>query len=128
MADIKALLGDLQSNTDGITLAAFADISAGMVLASASGEKTQQEILDRLCAEARNLLGTKGAQALELVAGETTPPEFGYVWHNTAAHVFVASSAEPDEAIICVVDPTLAPQPIVDAAKDVLAKIADGNE
>ena len=55
--DIKDHLENFRAENAKVTLAAFADVEAGMVLAASGATKPAQETLDKLCAEAQSLLG-----------------------------------------------------------------------
>ncbi len=83
-------------------MAAFADLSASLVLDSSAEQRLPQERLDALCARARSLLGPDISGNAEGVIGG--PVARAVTSFSEGLLVMVRSASDPNEALICVCD------------------------
>lgn len=87
-------------------LAAFADLSTGMVLSTSTDMPVAQERLDRLCATAVELLDGESAARVSRATGKQNA---GWLSHAMTIDggeigVFVRSGKEPRDALCCLCD------------------------
>ncbi|MEM6635178.1 MAG: hypothetical protein AAF667_04735 [Pseudomonadota bacterium] len=70
-------LSELRADFPSCEIAAFADLSSGMILSVSADKKLPQELLDAFCAEAVSALGeTEASDSLPAVAVRATPQGF----------------------------------------------------
>lgn len=126
IVDIKDHLESFRAENAKVTLAAFADVEAGMVLAASGATKPAQETLDKLCAEAQSLLGDEAQQMLAAVS-DVSQSGYGLAWHGAHFHVFLASPVEPGEALILIMPAPGDPFSVLEAAHGLLATVGQGD-
>lgn len=103
---IAARLEELRRDHPGCRLAAFADLSAGMILASSADPVPPQERLDRLCTAATELLAGESAARMAEVcnAGKGGWPTHAIAIDGAEINLFLRSEHEPSDALCCIVD------------------------
>lgn len=125
VVDIRDQLEKLRAENATISLAAFADVEAGMVLSYSAAAKPAQETLDRLCGEAQGFLSSDAQRSMQSVA-EQAETGFGLAWHGAQLHLFLGSENDPSEALLLVMAAPCDPMPALAAARAVLAGIGQG--
>ena len=121
---IHSRLDDLRTRYSGCTVAAFADLSTGMVLASSTMRPTGQETLDALCRVALRLFapgmpdGLKGADASD--AGGA--PWYAITGFRGSLACFVKSPVLAEEAICLVGEDPAEIMELAVAARELLCE------
>ncbi len=94
-------LNALQDGFADCQIAAYVDLSARMVLSSASKLAVPQEKLDMLCDKAAAVLADRDAAGV--ISNDTAQPlQRAIILLGDTVHVFHRSPADPDEALCCV--------------------------
>ena len=121
MANINGLLQTVLSEAPDLRLVAFADLAAGMVLASKSHQKVTQETLDQLCNEARAFLSSDANNLLHKMNERSDAAQMGLAWHGECSHIFIGSPSDPTEALLIVAENPANPMAIAQAGKAIFS-------
>lgn len=93
-------------------VAAYADITTGVVYVSGGSSKAPREALNELCADAALSLGMPDAPA---IGAETCNISLKLVEH--AVFVFVRMQEDPGDALLCMCRPEIDVVPFVGAVR-----------
>lgn len=98
---IQDRLSELRTRFEGCEIAAFADLSTQMVLASSAGKGVPQEQLDTLCAEACEALLSNASDVVKSAfsAPQNAAISYSVVPRQGYNRVYVTSPETPEEAI-----------------------------
>jgi len=102
---------------------AFADLSIGMVLVTAGPENLSREALDRLCAEAGVTLGQDEVGQLG-----AKPAMSSISATPTDTKVFLRSSEEPNDALLCLCAPDVEVGGFLEKAEACLSAVSEGEQ
>ena len=123
-------LGALADSGSGCEIAAFTDLSSGMVLATSGTVSRPRELMDALAAEAVMLLdGAASPGILAALGGaETGRLDEAVVTGPGHTHVFVRAPDEPTEALALICRPDAPVAPLIAAARAFFATGTHGGE
>jgi hypothetical protein len=116
-------LDDLRRVFPSCSVAVFADLKTGLVLASTAARKTSQERLDHLCAcGADNLKGTLSQSvALTVMNRQLDGLRFAISITPTGFDVFVESPSADGEALCLICASDIELDPLIQHAQTLLA-------
>lgn len=99
----------LQDSFDACQIAAYVDLSAKMVLSSASRATVPQEKLDSMCNAASDVLtGAASGAVASVLAGEADASlQSAVIVIGDSIHIVQRSFDDPDEALCCLCDATV---------------------
>jgi hypothetical protein len=122
---ITEQLDGLRSQHPSCRIAAFADLSTGMVLAATSDVKTSQERLDALSANAKHALRGSLAQTVTGTMMNRSSDRTGYVMQicSSSVELFVEAPRDNDEALCLVCSSEADFDGLVSHARELLASI-----
>ncbi|MCR8725021.1 hypothetical protein [Frigidibacter sp. ROC022] len=92
----------------GCSVVAFADLSAGLVLCVSATRRPAQEVLDRLCDMANDLLNGAAAQSAVRVLHPgpddpaVAPVDRAIAMPAGQSYLFLRSASDPVEALCCI--------------------------
>lgn len=121
--DVTKELDAVRTEVSGCDLVAFADLSSGMVLCTSADQRPAQEDLEALCDAATASLDGElagGASAMVEADGDIN---IAMTFHPGAAHVFLRSQSERNEALCCVCAANVDIAKIVDCGRSALNRI-----
>jgi hypothetical protein len=110
-------LDKLREEVNGCHVAAFADISTGLVLSVSALRRPPQEDLDALSARAAEILDGPAAATLD------EPPELALDMSAEHTVAFVRSRTEPSEVLCCVGSAVMDVAGLLDAARATLGRM-----
>ena len=103
---MREKLDSLRTRFTGCSIVAFADLSTGLVFAASTREKTDQERLDALCHEARDVLcGPVAKTMAETGFPSRQEPMHAVSFGAGRLSLFVRTLSQPQEALCFVCDP-----------------------
>ncbi|MEL7182028.1 MAG: hypothetical protein AAGK57_00130 [Pseudomonadota bacterium] len=116
---VAHLLDRLTEDHPGCRMAAYADLSTGMVLV-ARGETPAREVLDGLCSEA--------SRTLALPEPDPDAPVGALAVAHTpdGVRIFLRHGRAPEEALCCLASSDLALEAFLPAARACLDQISGG--
>lgn len=123
MNDVGSVLDDLRAQFPSCITAAYADISAGMILATSSDHQLPQERWDELCETASALLqGDLAGDVSGLFVG--TSIGYAVIVEPGEVGVFVRSAVNPDDAMCCLCGPSDRIADLISSAQKCLSEIS----
>ncbi len=125
---IAGWLDSLRRDFPVCKLAAFADLSAGMVLASSADAPVPQERLDRLCATAAELLAGDSARRIAAVCAQPLDqwPAHAMAIDGEEIGLFLRSDHEASDALCCLVETAQDMEDFLVSARQKLDAISAG--
>ncbi len=120
--DVAERLDALRAEAPGIDLAAFADMSSGMVLCVSAANRRAQEEMDALNGIAITLLDGQVADGANGMLGQVAP-DTALTTTAMDARIFLRSPKGGSEALICVCAPDADLEKILDCGRSALAGI-----
>lgn len=124
MIDVQTLLTGLRDRFPACESVAFADLSAGMILATSTARDLPQERWDDLCDTAVAMM--RGDVAGLTGAIYPDGPGFAILRDKDEIGIFVRSATAPDDSLCCVCRPQVEVLALIAAARDSLARIEAG--
>ena len=121
--DVTEALTTLRSDVPGCSIAAYADLSSGIVLSSSAAVPPAREDLDALAAAATETLDGAVAEGASQSIGEE-PPESAIAMSTRDLRVFLRAPGNPSEALICVCAAGSDVAQIVERGRSTLDRIA----
>lgn len=124
LSEISSILDDLRGQFPACSSIAYADLSAGMILAVSSDSDVPQETWDDLCATAVELLtGSVADQVSGLLSAGGGVCQ-AIISQDQELGVFVKSGANDEDAFACICAPDIGVQGFVASAHAQLDQIA----
>lgn len=124
-----AWLDQLRREHPACRLAAFADLSAGMILSSSADRPVAQEHLDHLCTTAVELLDGDSAARVGRAsgaAGQQGWPHYAMAADGGEILLFVRARNDPGDALCCLCDGVVGLDALIAAAAQSLDAISAG--
>lgn len=123
MTEISSILDGLRGQFPACSSIAYADLSAGMILAISSDADVPQETWDDLCATAVDLLKGPVAGRLSGLLSDGAGVCQAIISQDRELGIFVKSDANCDDAFACICAPDIAVQGFVASAQRQLNRI-----
>ncbi len=121
-SSISEQLDAVRGAVPGCFAAALADLSTGLVLLVSSVERLPQEVLDRLCATAADLLdGSRAQSAASLLGKPCEAVEF----LPGSTRSFLRSTVDPAEVLCCIGSADVDAQALLAHSRQMLNAIQD---
>lgn len=126
--NVTAELDEMRSGLAGCSLVAFTDLSSQLVLCTSAASRPVQEELNALSKSANLALNGAFAEgARQVWSDDDVPAETAMLLTGSEARVFLRSSGNPNEALVCVCAPDSQLDVVVDAARSTLGRIEAQN-
>ncbi len=123
--NFKQSLADFDAENTGLIALAFADLTAEMVLSSASKRSQKQEFLDALAKLAVRLFGMGGSPPVsEALTGDAPLQECWSAGLEQTGYVRRLAPGS-DEALIFILGPDAQPETLIPAARGLADRLAD---
>ncbi|SEL90419.1 hypothetical protein SAMN05443999_109119 [Roseovarius azorensis] len=122
---IQDHLDQLRKSSFGCNLAAFGDISSGLILRSSSDRPCPRELLDSLCEDAIRCFAL--ADRHSRPEGTESDVYGASVISFTArrSHVFARNDTETDDVVCAIIEQAQAIDPVLRAARETAEKISE---